>query len=96
MYSSSTRSIAGMQTEFPPPPRKAIDGPVEPVPPRRATDGQAEPPPPPQPRRPGTQNSSKALVVEADGIKVSSPPIDLLSDNEEVGLKGWEVLKPST
>jgi hypothetical protein len=96
VYSSSTRSMAGVRTDFPPPPRRAIDGPAEPLPPRRAVDGPAEPPPPPQPRRPGTQNSSKGLVAGADGLKVSSPPVDLLGDDEEVGLKGWEALKPST
>lgn len=96
VYSSSTRSMVGVQTEFPPPPRKAIDGPAESLPPRQANDGPAEPPPPPQRRRPGTQGSSKALVAKADSLKVSSPPVDLLGDNEEAGLKGWEALKPST
>jgi hypothetical protein len=88
--------MASIQTGFPPPPRRATDGPAEPLPPRRATDGPAEPPPPPQPRRPGTQSSGKALVAKADGPSISSPPVDLLGDSEEVGLKGWEVLKPST
>jgi len=96
LHLSLTRPMAGVQTDFPPPLRRAIDGPAESLPPRRVTDGPAEPPAPPQPRRPGTHNSSKALVARADGLKVSSPPVDLLGDNEEVGLKGWEVLKPST
>jgi hypothetical protein len=84
VYSSSTRSMAGVQTDFPPPPR-------------HATDGPAEPPAPPQPRRPGAPKApGRSLLAEADGLKVSSPPVDLLGDNEELGLKGWEVLKPST
>jgi hypothetical protein len=96
VYSPSAKSMAGVETNFPPPPRRAIDGPTDPLPPRRIIDGPAEPPPPPHPRRPGTQNSNNALVVEADGLKVSSPPVDLLGDSEEMALKGWEVLKPST
>ncbi len=96
VYWSSTRSMASVQMEFPPPPRRATDGPVEPLPPRQITDGPAEPPLPPQPRRPGAENLSKVLVSKADGLKVSSPPVDLLGDSEEIGLKGWEVLKPCT
>lgn len=95
VYSSSV--MVGVNTDFPPPPRRATDGPTEePFPPRRTADGPAEPPPPPRPRRPVTQPSMKALVAKADGLKASYPPVDLLGDSDEVGMKGWEVLKPST
>jgi hypothetical protein len=80
--STSSRSMAGVQTSFPPPPRRVTEG---------LRQSPAELPPPPQPRRPGTQSGTGS-----PGQRVPPVPVDLLDGGEDAGLKGWEALKPST
>jgi hypothetical protein len=102
------RSMIGVQTEFPPPPRRVNTA-------AAGHDGfgiggaQTPPPPPPQPRRSGTgmvardstPTAAKGLGDGGLGPKLPSraaaaPHMDLLGDGDEGNLKGWEVLKPTT
>lgn len=90
VFSTSSRSMAGLQTNFPPPPRRATDA---------LRQGTAETPPLPPPRRPEMQicASGKVPGSGAEAQRAPSTPLDLLGDGgEEPGLKGWDVLKPSS
>jgi hypothetical protein len=77
------RSMTGVQTEFPPPPRRAT-----------GFDG-AQQPPPPQPRRSGASRTPTESKDDG-GPRLPPRPVDLLNDDDhDTGLKGWEVLKPT-
>ncbi len=72
--------MAGVQTEFPPPPKSAY-----------GSGGEA--PPPPKPRRPGV-GAAPRLRPEDEGPKLPPRPVDLLGDGDD-RLQGWEVLRPT-
>jgi len=58
------------------------------------------PPPPPQPRRPGgAKKVTNGNGIDEEGPRPSLPPrrptADLLSGDDEMGMSGWEPLKPT-
>lgn len=81
----SSISMNGVQTKFPPPPKRAIGG----------VEGGKAQTPPAQPRRMANNSASKTTEVQP-GSSLPSKPVDLLGDDQDASLKGWEVLKPSS
>jgi len=100
----NSRSTTIDHTGFAPPPRRATVQPASTV-----TYGRKEiverrdvstPPPPPQSRRTGIEKRP-TTVMKPDNDESPRPglpprrPTDLLADDSDAGLSGWEALKPT-
>lgn len=104
--SQTSRSTSIDHTGFAPPPRRATAA----VSSNSPTYGRKDlsdkrelsspPPPPPQPRRTGLEKKSIS-AMKRDGDEGPRPglpprrPTDLLADDSEAELSGWETLKPT-
>ncbi|KAI9745444.1 MAG: inositol polyphosphate 5-phosphatase [Claussenomyces sp. TS43310] len=98
------RSMAEVQTSFPPPPgsgSESTDGTANSSrsasyhDQNRSIRTQVPPPPPPQPRRGGVTARKAVAADNAEEIAPALParPMDLLGDDNH-DIKGWEALKP--
>lgn len=102
--SQNPRPTSIDHTGFAPPPRRATGGIPSNAPSygRKDSDRRefSSPPPPPQSRRTGLGNTStNAMIQDEDGgSKPGLPPrrpTDLLADESDTEISGWETLKPT-